>query len=487
MNKNTWKTIALMLALASVEANAAVATNEIPVAVCDNVGKYITQRPKESKRLFKSDAVEKKIKEIKAMLKNPYLAWMFENCFPNTLDTTVHFRKTNGKPDTFVYTGDIHAMWLRDSGAQVWPYVQLANNDPKLREMLEGVIRRQFLSITIDPYANAFNDGPVGGEWQSDMTDMKEELHERKWEIDSLCYPIRLAYHYWKVTGDTSIFDEVWTEAIINVLQTFKEQQRKEGVGPYKFQRRTERALDTLNNNGNGAPVKPVGLIVSSFRPSDDATTLQFLVPSNFFAVTSLRKAAEILNDVNKDTNTAQQCLDLANEVETALKKYATYNHPKFGTIYSFEVDGFGNHLLMDDANVPSLLAMAYLGDVDINDPIYQNTRRFVWSDSNPYFFKGAAGEGIGGPHVAYDMVWPMSIMMKAFTSQCDEEIKACIEMLMTTDADTGFMHESFHKEDPKVFTRSWFAWQNTLFGELIIKLVDDGKIELLNSITTRM
>ena len=488
MNKNTWKTVALMLALASVEANAAIDFSEgNAVAVCDNVGKYITQRPKEGKRLFQSEAVEKKIKEIKAMLKNPYLAWMFENCFPNTLDTTVHFRKTNGKPDTFVYTGDIHAMWLRDSGAQVWPYVQLANNDPKLREMLEGVIRRQFICINIDPYANAFNDGPVGGEWQSDMTDMKKELHERKWEIDSLCYPIRLAYHYWKVTGDTSIFDEVWTEAIGNVLKTFKEQQRKDGVGPYKFQRRTERQLDTLNNNGNGAPVNPVGLIVSSFRPSDDATTLQFLVPSNFFAVTSLRKAAEILNAVNKDSNTAQQCLDLANEVETALKKYATYNHPKFGTIYAFEVDGFGNHLLMDDANVPSLLAMAYLGDVDINDPIYQNTRRFVWSDSNPYFFKGAAGEGIGGPHVAYDMVWPMSIMMKAFTSQCDEEIKACIEMLMTTDADTGFMHESFHKDDPKVFTRSWFAWQNTLFGELIIKLVNDGKLELLNSITTRM
>ena len=488
MNKNTWKTVALMLALASVEANAAIDFSEgNPIAVCDNVGKYITQRPKEGKRLFQSDAVEKKIKEIKAMLKNPYLAWMFENCFPNTLDTTVHFRKTNGKPDTFVYTGDIHAMWLRDSGAQVWPYVQLANNDPKLREMLEGVIRRQFICINIDPYANAFNDGPVGGEWQSDITDMKKELHERKWEIDSLCYPIRLAYHYWKVTGDTSIFDEVWTEAIANVLKTFKEQQRKEGVGPYKFQRRTERQLDTLNNNGNGAPVNPVGLIVSSFRPSDDATTLQFLVPSNFFAVTSLRKAAEILNAVNKDSNTAQQCLNLANEVETALKKYATYNHPKFGTIYAFEVDGFGNHLLMDDANVPSLLAMAYLGDVDIDDPIYQNTRRFVWSDSNPYFFKGAAGEGIGGPHVAYDMVWPMSIMMKAFTSQCDEEIKACIEMLMTTDADTGFMHESFHKDDPKVFTRSWFAWQNTLFGELIIKLVNDGKLELLNSITTRM
>ena len=449
----------------------------------DNVGKYICQRPKEKNHLFKSDAVEKKIKEIKSLLKNPYLAWMFENCFPNTLDTTVHFRELNGKPDTFVYTGDIHAMWLRDSGAQVWPYVQLANEDPKLKEMLEGVIRRQFLCINIDPYANAFNDGPVGGDWQSDMTDMKKELHERKWEIDSLCYPIRLAYHYWQVTGDASIFDEVWMEAIGNVLKTFREQQRKEGVGPYKFQRRTERALDTLNNNGNGAPVKPVGLIVSSFRPSDDATTLQFLVPSNFFAVTSLRKAAEILVQVNKNDALANECKALADEVETALKKYATYNHPEFGTIYAFEVDGFGNHLLMDDANVPSLLAMPYLGDVDVNDPIYQNTRRFVWSDSNPYFFKGTAGEGIGGPHVAYDMVWPMSIMMKAFTSQDDNEIKECVRMLMNTDAGTGFMHESFHKDNPKNFTRAWFAWQNTLFGELIIKLVNDGKLELLNTL----
>ena len=491
MKKYLFFSVAMALGLNSADAFASEVilpkdmnlTSTEMVIPTDNVGKYICQRPKEKDRLFKSDAVEKKIKEIKSMLKNPYLAWMFENCFPNTLDTTVHFRKLNGKPDTFVYTGDIHAMWLRDSGAQVWPYVQLANNDPKLKEMLEGVIRRQFLCINIDPYANAFNDGPVGGHWQSDLTDMKMELHERKWEIDSLCYPIRLAYHYWQVTGDASIFDEVWMEAIGNVLKTFKDQQRKDGVGPYNFQRRTERALDTLNNNGNGAPVKPVGLIVSSFRPSDDATTLQFLVPSNFFAVTSLRKASEILEKVNKNEAMASECKALADEVETALKKYATYNHPEFGTIYAFEVDGFGNHLLMDDANVPSLLAMAYLGDVDINDPIYQNTRRFVWSDSNPYFFKGKAGEGIGGPHVAYDMVWPMSIMMKAFTSQNDQEIKDCVRMLMNTDAGTGFMHESFHKDDPKNFTRAWFAWQNTLFGELIIKLVNDGKLELLNTL----
>lgn len=456
------------------------------VAVQDNTasaGNYSSNRPKEKQRLFRSTAVEKEIARVQKLLKNRKLSWMFANCFPNTLDTTVHFRKgSDGKPDTFVYTGDIHAMWLRDSGAQVWPYVQLANNDPKLKEMLAGVILRQFKCINIDPYANAYNDGALpDGHWMSDLTDMKPELHERKWEIDSLCYPLRLAYHYWQVTGDTSVFGAEWLEAIRNIYTTFCQQQRKEGVGPYKFQRKTERALDTLNNDGLGAPVRPVGLIVSCFRPSDDATTLQFLVPSNFFAVTSLRKAAEILETVNKEM--AADCRALADEVEMALKRYATYNHPEFGTIYAFEVDGFGNHLLMDDANVPSLLAMPYLGDVDVNDPIYQNTRRFVWSDSNPYFFSGKAGEGIGGPHIGYDMVWPMSIMMKAFTSRDDAEIKTCIKMLMDTDAGTGFMHESFHKDDAANFTRPWFAWQNTLFGELILKLVNEGKVDLLNNI----
>lgn len=444
---------------------------------------YKTNRPEAGKRLFVSKAVEAEIVRIKQLLANKKLAWMFENCFPNTLDTTVHYRLLNGKPDTFVYTGDIHAMWLRDSGAQVWPYIPFAHKDPELKNLLEGVIRRQFLCINIDPYANGYNDGAVGGPWMSDMTDMNPELHERKWEIDSLCYPLRLAYQYWQETGDAGIFDDEWLCAITNILKTFKEQQRKDGRGPYRFQRKTERALDTLNNDGWGAPVNPVGLIVSSFRPSDDATTFQFLIPSNFFAVSSLRKAAEILSVVNNEAALSDECIRLANEVEAALKQYATYNHPEFGTIYAFEVDGFGNRMLMDDANVPSLLAMPYLGDVDINDPVYQNTRRFVWSESNPYFFRGMAGEGIGGPHIGYDMIWPMSLLMKAFTSQDDEEIKSCLKILLDTDGGTGFMHESFHKDAPANFTRSWFAWANTLFGELVLKLVNEGKVDLLNSL----
>lgn len=482
--------ISLSLALGIIPmAISASAVPECPadmVAAVANTGsRYtVTKRPAESERLFRSDAVEAQIKRVKGLLKNPKLAWMFENCFPNTLDTTVHYRKDkDGKNETFVYTGDIHAMWLRDSGAQVWPYVQLADSDKHLKDLVEGVIRQQFKLINIDPYANAFNDGPTGGEWQKDLTDMKPEVHERKWEIDSLCYPIRLAYEYWKVTGDASIFDNEWLKAINNILDTFVAQQRKENVGPYRFQRRTERQLDTLNNDGLGSPVKPVGLIVSCFRPSDDATMLQFLVPSNYFAVSSLRKAAEILRTVNKDEATASRCTALADEVQQALDKYAIYDHPEFGKIYAFEVDGFGNHNLMDDSNAPSLLSLPYLSDIDVNDPIYQNTRRFVWSDSNPYFFSGKAGEGIGGPHIGYDMVWPMSLIMKALTSTDDQEIAKCVRMLMDTDNETGFMHESFHKDNPAKFTREWFAWQNTLFGELILKLVNQGKVDLLNSL----
>lgn len=487
----------LSMTVAAQENAEVVVSNRYTAVVPDNTKVFESKRPPVAERLFVSDAVEAKICEVQKLLSgNPRLAWMFANCFPNTLESTVHYREIpkgnlplgEGEPegvedDTFVYTGDIPAMWLRDSGAQVWPYVQLAANDPKLKKMLRGVILRQFKCINIDRYANAFNDGPTGAGWQSDATKMQKDVFERKYEIDSLCYPVRLAYWYWLVTGDASIFGEVWLQAAENIVKTFREQQRKENLGPYRFFRMTDRTYDTVGWNGYGAPVKPVGLIASVFRPSDDRTSLPFLVPSNFMAVSSLKKMAEILSKVNHKNDNAAECLALAHEVETALKQYAIVDHPKYGKIYAFEVDGFGNRLLMDDANVPSLLGMGYLGDVDLNDPIYQNTRCFVWSEDNPWFFRGKAGEGIGGPHIGYDMVWPMSIMMKCFTSQDDDEIRWCMRTLLKTDAGTGFIHESFHKDDAKNYTRPWFAWQNTLFGELVLKLIADGKADLLNKL----
>ncbi len=438
---------------------------------------YSTKRPAVSARKFTSEAVEQKLAEAKAHIKDPKLAWMFENCYPNTLDTTCEFKIKEGRPDTFVLTGDIHAMWLRDSSAQVYPYVVLANQDDKLKQMLQGVIRRQVDCILIDPYANGFNEGPTGSEWESDHTDMKKELHERKWEIDSLCYPIRLGYHYWKETNDLTPFDANWEKAMRLVYQTFIEQQRKDGNGPYKFGRTTAKQSDTLLND-YGSPVNPVGLIVSSFRPSDDATIFGFLIPSNFFAVTSLRQAAELLRKVRNNAELAGKCEALASEVEEAIRKYGVVKHPEYGKIYAFEVDGFGGLNLMDDANVPSLLGLPFLGCVPLDDPIYRNTRRFVWSKANPYFFKGSVAEGIGGPHIGIGYIWPMSLIMLAHTSEDEDEIRYCIETLRDTDANTGFIHESFNKDNPNDYTRPWMAWANTLFGELIIKLQEEGRLK---------
>ncbi|RZT91870.1 hypothetical protein EV201_3088 [Ancylomarina subtilis] len=433
---------------------------------------YISNRPKQSERKFVSKAVDKTINKIKRSINNQELGWMFENCFPNTLDTTVKYSEIDGKPDSFVITGDIDAMWLRDSTAQVWPYLPLVEDDKDLKKLFRGLINRQAKCINIDPFANAFNfDKVQKGHWDTDVTDMKPEIYERKWEIDSLCYPIRLAYHYWKTTGDTVCFDATWQNAMQIIVDTFKDQQRKNNQGSYSFLRVTDRFYDNLPGVGFGNPINPVGLIVSSFRPSDDATLFPFLIPSNYFAVVSLKQMSEMLLSLGVKKSLAKEAKDLAKEVETALDKYAISEHLDFGEIMAFEADGFGNQMFMDDANIPNLLSLPYLGVMDLDNPIYKNTRNFVLSKSNPWFFKGKVAEGVGGPHVGLDMIWPMSIIMRAMTSTDDDEIKSCIEMLIKTHAGTGFMHETFHKDNPEKFSRSWFAWANTLFGELILKL----------------
>jgi len=435
---------------------------------------FESNRPRLRDRKFVSKAVEETIREVTATIKEPELAWLFENCFPNTLDTTVTYSEKDGKPDTFVITGDIHAMWLRDSSAQVWPYLPLASKDEKLKKLLAGVINRQVKCILIDPYANAFNDGPGDSPWKDDLTDMKPELHERKWEVDSLCYPIRLSYGYWKQTGDTSIFDADWDRAMGLVIQTFREQQRKNGRGPYKFQRVTGWQTDTVAGGGWGNPIKPVGMICSIFRPSDDATIFPFLVPSNLFAITSLRQLADIQIEVKNNPALGRECREFADEVEAAVYQYAVREYEGFGRIFAYEADGFGNRHYMDDANVPSLLSIPYLTGLSLGDDIYRNTRRFVLSDTNPYYFRGKAAAGIGGPHTGLDMIWPLGLIMRALTSRDEEEIRLCLQILKGTHAGTGFMHESFHKDDPANFTRKWFAWANTLFGELILKLYNE-------------
>jgi meiotically up-regulated gene 157 (Mug157) protein len=218
------------------------------------------------------------------------------------------------------------------------------------------------------------------------------------------------------------------------------------------------------------------------FRPSDDATIFPFMIPSNFFAVVSLSQAAEMVNAIFKDRTLSSELQGLASEVKEALRQHSIVQHPTFGKIYAFEVDGFGNHNLMDDANLPSLLSLPYLNALPVNDPIYQNTRRFALSSSNPYFYKGRVAEGTGGPHVGRDnMVWPLGIIARGLTSTNDTEIRQCINMLKATHAGTGFIHETFNQDDPADFTRKWFAWGNTIFGEFLWKTLMT-KPHLLNA-----
>lgn len=435
-------------------------TNEFPVV-----------RTPKNKRHFSDETIEKTILRIKEKCADKELGWLFENCFPNTLDTTVDYSFQNGKHDTFVITGDIDAMWLRDSTAQVWPYLPLCNESEKLRNLLIGVVNRQVDCINFDPYANAFYKTAKVGEWSTDHTDMKPGLHERKWEIDSLCYPVRLSYHLWKQTGDTSIFTKEWLQAATNIYKTFVEQQRLEDKGPYRFGRTTAWSTDTVPGNGYGNNTKPNGLIHCIFRPSDDATVYPFLIPSNFFAVVSLKQIAEILKEIYKESTLSNQCLNLAKQVEEAINKFAVVKHPKFGKIFAMEVDGFGNALFQDDANVPNLLGLPYLDAVSTGDKLYKSTRKFILSESNPYFFVGKDGEGIGSPHTLVNQIWPIGIVMRAMTSQSDDEILKQLRILKKTHGGTGFMHESFDKDDSSKFTRKWFAWANTLFGELILKI----------------
>ena len=431
-----------------------------------------SRRPTSAQRKFVSDAVEAKIAEVKRAIADQELAWLFENCFPNTLDTTVTFGTRNARPDTLVVTGDINAMWLRDSTAQVTPYLPLAPKDRHLKELIAGVINRQTHCILIDRYANAFSFGARACPWGvNDKPPLTPDLCERKWEIDSLCYPIRLSYAYWKTTGDKSCFHADWQQAGKLIVKTFREQQRLTGPGPYRFQRTTDNPVDTPPFNGLGNPTRPIGLIHSAFRPSDDACVYPFLIPANLFAVVALKQLAEMFTTIVSDTTFAGECRALAQQINQAVNAYGKAQSKRQGLIYAYEVDGFGNQLMMDDANVPSLLSLPYLGCCAANDPVYRRTRAFILSDDNPYFFRGRAAEGIGGPHVGVNMIWPLGIIVRALTSTDDREILYCLRVLKNTHAGTGFMHEAFDKDDPNKFTRSWFAWANTMFGELIVKL----------------
>lgn len=402
-----------------------------------------------------------------ALADRPGLAVLFSNCFPNTLDTTTELHDDGS---TYVFTGDIPAMWLRDSSAQVSPYVALAADDADVRRIIAGVIRKQIGFILTDPYANAFNREANGDCWAPDETEQNDWVWERKYEIDSLCYPLWLAYRYWKASGDASVFDESFRQAARVILDLWRVEQDHPTRSPYRFQRRDCRASDTLTHDGLGAPVAPTGMTWSGFRPSDDACRYGYLVPANLFAVVVLGQLGEVARSVWGDEQIMTHAEGLAAEIDAGLQAHAVIEDEAIGgPVYAYEVDGLGQHHFMDDANVPSLLSLPYLGACAADSEIYQNTRRLILSQRNPYYYKGSQACGIGSPHTPDGYVWHISLSMQGLTASSMEEMDGLIDMLERTHAGTGYMHEGFHPDDPATFTREWFAWSNSLFAEFVL------------------
>ncbi|QTH43399.1 glycoside hydrolase family 125 protein [Cohnella sp. LGH] len=404
----------------------------------------------------------------------PKLLEMFKACFVNTLETTT---KVLEDGTTFVFTGDIPAMWLRDSSAQVRHYLPLAANDPQLQELIEGLLRRQLHFIGIDPYANAFNEAANDNRLDWDETELNPWIWERKYEVDSLCYPLHLAYLYWKETGRTAVFDDTFRETARQIIALWTTEQRHFEQSPYRFARHTGPKSDTLRNDRMGMPVNYTGMTWSGFRPSDDACKFGYLIPSNMFAAVALGGVAEIAADVYRDEELAAQALKLKEEIEYGIETYGVTIHPQYGRIYAYETDGLGNYNLMDDANVPSLLSIPYLGYKPADDETYRNTRRFILSEANPYFYRGQAAQGIGSPHTRHRYIWHIALSMQLMTADNDAERATLLEMLLSTDAGTGFMHEGFDADDPSLFTRPWFAWSNSLFAEAVHRLMLEGRL----------
>jgi uncharacterized protein len=412
---------------------------------------------------------EEEITRIEQQLAGLPAQALFRNCLRNTLDTTL---QSENDGTTFVITGDIPAMWLRDSTAQVRPYVPFAADDPVLRQMLRGVIKRQAQAILIDPYANAFNRTPDASGHQDDRTQQNPWLWERKYELDSLCYPVQLLHDYWLATGDNSVFDLTLYQALRQIVAVIALEQNHDQHSTYQFERLHSSPSDTLPFAGRGTRTNFTGMSWSGFRPSDDACRFGYLVPANMFAVVILGHLAGFARTHYHDEQLAVQAEKLRAEIDFGIQTYGVVRHERFGMMYAYEVDGFGNANLMDDANVPSLLSIPYLGYRPADDPIYRNTRAFVLSDQNPYYFRGDHAAGLGSPHTPHGYVWPIGLIMQALTATDPAERDRLIDILVTTTAGTNQMHESFDPNDPTQFTRPWFAWANSLFGELLIRWV---------------
>ncbi len=421
-------------------------------------------------KLSERNSLQDLIREVQSRLQQEGLPGgdIFDRAMKETLDKAVR-KEPDGS--TFVLTGDIPAMWLRDAACQVRPYLFLAKEDKAYAQMIEGLVQRMVQCILIDPYANAFNEEANGRCWAPDETDMQPEIWERKFEIDSLCFPVQLAYVYWKMTGNTGHFTEDFRKAAGSILQVFRTEQDHENRSSYHFVRRNTRYTDTLPREGKGTLVnEKAGLIWSGFRPSDDACVFGYLIPSNMFAVVILGYLQEIAREIYGEQDLADACGAFAKSLREAIEEQGTVTDP-YGEemCYAYEADGFGNYLLMDDANLPSLLAMPYLGYCSPENPKYQTTRKILLGEGNPYYYKGSVLAGIGSAHTPPGYVWPIALGIQAMTAGDKRQEAETIRLLAESEAGTGHMHEGVCADAPEKYTREWFSWSDAVFCELVL------------------
>ncbi|KAJ2698117.1 hypothetical protein FB645_005736 [Coemansia sp. IMI 203386] len=446
-----------------------------------------SMRPSMDCRSFVSPAVEQFIANTSQQINSADIRQLFANTMASTLDTAIAWH--NGE-FTFVITGDINAQWTRDSTNQLLPLLPHVQKDVELQKLVAGLVNMQAEQLALYPYANAYQPPersglvPAENSWAKSDRAMPnfdpDQVFEAKFEIDSLAAFLKLSTAYWRQTKAMEYVKmDQWKTAVVEILDLLVKLQQptydSDGRltdAVFSFSRTSGSGTETSFGHGRGNPVRRTGMVRSLFRPSDDSVVFPFFVPGNAMLAVELENLARMLQAMNVMAEERQKAQKLANEIRQGIADHAVYQHPKYGPVYVYETDGYGSHLIMDDANIPSLLSLPYLGYVSINDSVYQNTRKLVLSADNPWYFSGSSLTGIGSPHTGFRKVWPMAVAVQALTSESKEERVKAIEVLASTTGGLGLMHESADVDDPTKYSRPWFAWCNGVFSELIVDTV---------------
>lgn len=522
-------------------------------------------RPAPECRTFTSPAVEEYIERMGTVIKDPDLYRLFQNSYPNTLDTMVKWhgyaQDENGTETdqelSYIITGDIDAMWLRDSASQLHSYARfLTPHSPEghddmgsLNSLWRGLINSHARYVLISPYCHAFQPPPESGIPPSHNGAYQHnkprpaydpsKVFDCKWELDSLASFLQASVAYYERTHDLGFFARHdWVPAVRAAvdaaaamrLGTYDGQGRVQ-PSAWTFTGWTDRGSETLTNDGLGNPVRANGMVRSAFRPSDDATIFQLLVPANMMWAKYLEEASVIMEELGEGAvhaidpakrsaaaGLATEMRDFAAGVRRGIDRDAVVvspHAPGLGEVFAYECDGFGGVNLMDDANVPSLLSMPLFGYAEsrFGPPppgeeggmvagrdyaqVYRNTRRFILSGANPYFAQGPVISAVGGPHLGPGKAWPMAALVAAMTAfdeetglvggrggggaggdgggggggDVQEVVAEQLRMVLDSTSGMGVVHESVNSWNEAAFTRPWFGWANGLLGELIMRI----------------